>query len=293
MKDSTETGGFCIRSLIISDVHGCLDEFNLLLSKVNYRPQHDELILLGDYVDRGIKSREVVQRVKELHEEFGVVVLKGNHDDMMVNALINNDESLNAHWLNNGGYQTIESYCGFDFLEEQFDWNTYIKAKEFIRNHFQPHIDFLNDLSLYHETDTHIFVHAGINPFYEDWKKQPDDDFLWIRDIFINNLTGTDKIVVFGHTPCVYLHSSADIWFSPLEDKIGVDGACAYGKQLNCLEINHGEYFLHSVKKGESPPNLARDKTICERYANPIREGDSFEARDYCVNERNFKFRED
>ncbi|MBX4152357.1 serine/threonine protein phosphatase [Paenibacillus lautus] len=245
-----------MRTLVISDIHGCYDELNSMLHKINYEPQNDKLFLLGDYVDRGMKSRQVVEQVKVLQEQCGAIVLKGNHDDMMVSALTNNDDSLDAHWLNNGGYQTIESYCGFDFFEEQFDWDTYKKAKEFILNHYHQHIDFLDGLPLYHETDTHIFVHAGINPFYEDWKKQPDDNFIWIRDIFINNTTGLNKTVVFGHTPCAHMHSTSDIWFSPLGDKIGIDGACAYGRQLNCLEIISGEYKLHTVKKGETPPNF-------------------------------------
>ncbi|WP_353049450.1 metallophosphoesterase family protein [Paenibacillus sp. ISL-20] len=235
----------------MSDIHGCYDELNLMLHKINYEPQNDKLILLGDYVDRGMKSRQVIEQVKVLHEQCGVVVLKGNHDDMMVSALVNNDDSFDAHWLSNGGYQTIESYCGFDFFEEQFDWDTYKKAKQFIVDHFSEHIEFLKNLPLYHETDSHIFVHAGINPFYEDWKKQPADDFVWIRDIFINNITGIDKTVIFGHTPCVHLHSSADIWFSPLEDKIGIDGACTYGKQLNCLVISEGGYETFKIGKGE------------------------------------------
>lgn len=240
-----------MRTLAISDIHGCYDEFNTMLRKVNYKPESDKLILLGDYVDRGIKSRQVVEQVKALHEEWGVVVLKGNHDQMFVDALLHGEDGL---WLNNGGYQTVESYCGFDFFEEQFDWETYEKAKEFILKHYKPHINFLNSLPFYHETETHIFTHAGVNPFYSSWVETPDDDFLWIRDIFYRNkMTNTNnRKVVFGHTPTIYLHETEDIWFSPDGDKIGIDGACAYGMQLNMLEINEdGIYIEHSVRKGE------------------------------------------
>ncbi|MNK69764.1 diadenosine tetraphosphatase [compost metagenome] len=208
--------------------------------------------MLGDYVDRGLKSKQVVEQIKSLHKEWGVVVLKGNHDDMMVKAFTEEDEGYDTNWLSNGAYQTIESYCGIDFFEETFDWDTYIEAKKFIKQHYQHHIDFLQSLPLYHETDEYIFVHAGINPFYEDWKKQSDDDFIWIRDIFHANPTvNTDKTVIFGHTPTVHLQETEDIWFSPHGDKIGIDGACAYGMQLNCLEINDKDgYREHFVRRG-------------------------------------------
>nr|WP_249435662.1 metallophosphoesterase [Paenibacillus sp. Marseille-Q4541] len=162
-----------------------------MLFQNKYNPGSDNLILLGDYVDRGIKSRQVVEQVKTLHEEHGVVILKGNHDQMFVDAMLNGEDEL---WLNNGAYQTVESYCGFDFFEEQFDWDTYEKAKEFILKHYMHHIEFLNSLPYYHETDSHIFVHAGINPFYRSCELTHDDDFLWIRDIFYRNkMTNTDN----------------------------------------------------------------------------------------------------
>ncbi|MHB0943432.1 metallophosphoesterase family protein [Paenibacillus sp. ALE1] len=241
-----------IKQLVISDMHGCYEEFNKLLKKVKYEPEQDKLILLGDYVDRGQKSRQMVEQVMQLCNEWGVIALKGNHDDMFVAAMNNDIEELDAQWLNNGGFQTVESYCGISFFEEGFEWEQYIKAKEFIRKHYQHHIDFLQSLPLYHETDKYIFVHAGINPFYEDWRNQPESDFIWIRDIFFNNKTGLEKKIVFGHTPCIHLHDREDIWFDPKGDKIGIDGACAYGLQMNLLEITEeGTYIEHCVRRGE------------------------------------------
>ncbi len=103
----------------------------------------------------------------------------------------------------------------------------------------------------YYERDSHIFVQAGINPSYENWKEsQPINDFYWIRDEFFHVSTNLEKKVVFGHTPPVNLHGSEDIWFSPMGDKIGIDGGCVYGLKLNCLEISEGgEYTTHFVKK--------------------------------------------
>lgn len=58
------------------------------------------------------------------------------------------------------------SFCGTDFFEEQFDWETYEKAKEFILKHYKHQIEFFDSLLYYHETKTHIYTHAGVNPFY-------------------------------------------------------------------------------------------------------------------------------
>jgi serine/threonine protein phosphatase 1 len=237
-----------IRALVISDIHGCIEQFNDLLKLVKYDSNEDNLILIGDYVDRGFYSKEVLDQVIGLYTECNIIALKGNHDQMMLDAFNRDADSL---WLNNGGYQTVESYVGNDFFDGGFDWDRYIEAKEFIKTNFPHHLEFLSKLPLYYEDEKHIYVHAGLNPMYEDWKtQQPTDDFLWIREMFFNNKTSVEKNVVFGHTPTPYLHredKNADIWIG--EDKIGIDGACAYGYQLNCLEINEEGYKTYSVSR--------------------------------------------
>lgn len=251
--DSLEQGGNPIRILAISDIHGSYSEFNALLSKVNYRPLEDKLILMGDYVDRGPDSKRLVEQVMMMHEEEGVIVLKGNHDKMAFDALTNDDDKLDTHWLSNGGYETLMSYCGADpdFLKEDFGWKDYVLLKEKIRQNYGHHLDFINSLPLYYETEEHIFVHAGINPKVEDWKQQESYDFIWIRELFYRNpVVSTDKTVVFGHTSTMDLHESEEVWFSPDGDKIGIDGGCAYGQRLNCLEICAGEYITHYVRNG-------------------------------------------
>ncbi|OMD76897.1 metallophosphoesterase family protein [Paenibacillus odorifer] len=241
-----------MRTLVISDIHGCHDEFNSLLKKVKYEPTEDKLILLGDYIDRGLKSKQVVDQVMRMVKENDVVALKGNHDQMGVDALSKADDQYSAHWIRNGAITTLTSYCGAEIFEEGFDWDAYDKTKEYIVDNYKHHLDFLSSLPLYLETDEHIFVHAGINPLLKDWKKTKEEDFYWIRDLFYSQANGnTEKTVVFGHTPVVNIHDSADIWFSPHGDKIGIDGACAYGKQLNCLEISEEGYQNHCVRKGE------------------------------------------
>ncbi|ALS22103.1 metallophosphoesterase [Paenibacillus naphthalenovorans] len=236
------------RKLVISDIHGCYEEFNELLALVKYNPSEDRLILLGDYIDRGLKSKEVVEQVKALHEEWGVITLKGNHDQMFLDSLDNQDDST---FLYNGGLDTINSYCGVNWFEDGFTMNRFQEAKQFIQKHYGHHIDFLKSLSYYHEDDEYIYVHAGLNPLYENWKEQPKDNFLWTRDVFLNNPTLVDKTVIFGHTPTINMQETEDIWFTG--DKIGIDGGCCFGLQLNCLEINdedgYKQYYVESKNK--------------------------------------------
>jgi serine/threonine protein phosphatase 1 len=234
------------RMLVISDIHGMYDHFEKMLKETHYEPFHDKLILLGDYVDRGQKSKEVVEEVMNLVHTYDAVALKGNHDQMFLDWLKTNDGMNEYNFFGNGGLQTVQSYCGQDFFKDGFDtW----KAKKYIHENFKHHIEFLNTLPYFYETDEFIFVHAGLNPFYENWRLTPYEDMLWIRDLFHNNPTQTDKTVVFGHTPCVNLHGSPDIWFA--EDKIGIDGACAYGYQLNCLEITDDGYVQYYIPTKE------------------------------------------
>jgi serine/threonine protein phosphatase 1 len=246
-------GGSIIRTLAISDIHGCYDEFNALLTKANYDPSTDKLVLLGDYVDRGQKSKQVIEQVMDMIKNENVVALRGNHDQMMIDALTQTDESYAAHWISNGAISTLISYCGLDLFEDGFEWDKYDEAKPLIQKHYSEHLRFLSELPYYHETDTHVFVHAGVDLFKQSWKETSNEDFIWIREMFYKQPnTNTDKTVVFGHTPTLYLHNSAEIWFSENGDKIGLDGACAYGKQLNLLEINDGEYRYYSVQRGET-----------------------------------------
>ncbi|WP_370570223.1 metallophosphoesterase family protein [Paenibacillus sp. JCM 10914] len=236
--------------MAISDIHGCYDEFNQLLDKVKYDPSTDKLILLGDYVDRGMKSKEVVEQVMALKANYGVITLRGNHDQMMLDAILLDTPEHNSRWLRNGARLTIESYTGSDFLSGEMTPEKYAEGKAYIMEHYAHHLAFLDVLDFYYETESHIFVHAGLNPGVPDWKRQPEDDFIWIREPFFLYPTGLAKTVVFGHTPTLNLHETEHIWISPEGDKIGIDGACVYGKQLNCLEMSDDQsYQAYYVKR--------------------------------------------
>lgn len=242
-----------MRRCVISDIHGCYDEFNALLEHAGYNPLQDELILLGDYVDRGPSSKQVIEQIMQLQQQHDAIVIKGNHDAMMVKALTQDVEEYDQHWIRNGGLLTMKSYLDLACDELQMDWNAYAEAKQWIRTHYEHHLRFLEQLPLVYEIPGYIFVHAGINPDIVDWRSQSERDFIWIREPFYSRPTTMTETVVFGHTPVKHLHDQTGIWFDPSGDKIGIDGGCAYGEQLNLLEIDEdGSLQTFFVRQGQS-----------------------------------------
>lgn len=245
-----------LRRCIMSDIHGCYDEFNALLEQVQYNPAQDELILLGDYVDRGPKSRQVIEQIMKLKQDHGIIILKGNHDAMMVKALTHDVQEYDLHWIRNGGLQTLASYLDVSYDGDQMNWHAYAHDKQWMRSHYNNHLQFLDELPLYYEIPGYIFVHAGINPDQADWRNQSERDFIWIREPFYSRPTALQEMVVFGHTPVQHLHEESGVWMDPRGDKIGIDGGCAYGAQLNLLEIDDkGCLQTFFVKRGQVTPN--------------------------------------
>ncbi|KEO84202.1 hypothetical protein EL26_05400 [Tumebacillus flagellatus] len=230
---------------VISDIHGCREEFEELLRVAKYNPDSERLILLGDYVDRGPDSRGVVERVMELVRNYGVVALGGNHEEVFLEWLDESERS--AFYLREfvGGRETIDSYCrpfGVTGYEDA--------ARRLIRERYAEQMDFLQKLPDYHEAEGYIFVHAGIDPAESDWKQTEKSAFRWIRDEFHFTPHQAPGVVVFGHTPTSRLHGDencGDIWFG--EKIIGVDGGCVFGQQLNCLEIGPDGISAYRVSR--------------------------------------------
>ena len=237
------------RILVISDIHGCFKEFQELLKVANFDSSEDQLILLGDYVDRGRQSKEVVEYVKELVDSYGVIALKGNHDQMFCEWLRNPIETL-ERYCRNGGLATIQSFLSVtveEEMSEESEEEVYKRWANAILDLDKELIDFLETLPFYYETDSYIFVHAGINPTNEDWKNTSEQEFVWIREPFLQFDHPFDQTVIHGHTPTFILQNDPNIFYG--NKKIGIDGACVYGHQLNCLEIKDGCFNHYFVKK--------------------------------------------
>jgi serine/threonine protein phosphatase 1 len=153
-----------MRTLAIGDIHGCLRALDALLDAVD--PQRDDLVvILGDYVDRGPDSKGVLERLLALQARCRCLTLKGNHDLMMLAA--REDLEHFAEWLKCGGKQTLTSYRA---NEDLATFAMAIPAR---------HWRFLEaDCMPYHETDTHLFVHANVYPDIP-LEDQPDYMLYW------------------------------------------------------------------------------------------------------------------
>lgn len=163
----------------IGDIHGRMDRLEKLIKKINFNPDNDKIVFLGDYIDRGNQPIECIKFVKSLVESYPnkVIALMGNHEMMMKDYY----EGIDTSWTHNGWEPTR---AGLKLLDAE--------EREKL-------LDWIYDLPLFHCDGKYIFVHAGINPQY-DLDSQIDMDLVWIREQFYYNYNG-DKIIVVGHTP--------------------------------------------------------------------------------------------
>ena len=206
----------------IGDIHGNLDLLQRLLEKIQPDLARDQLVFMGDYIDRGPNPKGVVDYVldlKRLANPQEVICLKGNHEAMFLNFLQGRDLEL---FLFNGGLSTLRDYWGedWDHLEQL------VLPPE--------HRKFFEELRLYYETPDYLFVHGGLKPGVPP-AKQDEEDLLWIRGDFIASMEDFGKKVIFGHTP----------FQQPLvmPNKIGIDTGAAYGNRLTCLKLPREEFI--------------------------------------------------
>ena len=196
------------RLLAIGDIHGCLDQLNALMDQV-VPTVSDQVVFLGDYVDRGPASAGVIDYLLEFRATFpATVFLRGNHEQMFTDYLKGHDPTV---FLMNGGLKTLSSY------QDSGQWPIP-----------SSHRTFLEELSNCYETEDFIFVHAGLRPGIP-LSKQDNSDLLWIRREFISSNYDWGKTVVYGHTPLEEPFLA--------ESRMGLDTGCVYGRQLTCCDV--------------------------------------------------------
>lgn len=209
----------------IGDIHGCAKSLRHLVEWVSPGPA-DTLVTLGDYVDRGPNSRGVIKYLREISRELKLVALKGNHELIMEGAM--NSKKICKWWKNVGGRETLKSYG-------------LVKPKLIPRSHRK----FIRDTLPFYQTDTHIFVHGGVNPD-ENLGNQNLDDLCWLR-VYTAEAHISGKVVICGHTP---QRNGRPL---NLGHTICIDTwACNKG-WLTCLDAETGRYWQvkEKGKKGK------------------------------------------
>jgi len=221
VEEKTDAAG---RLLAVGDIHGCLDDLQRLMARVE--PQEsDRVVFLGDYIDRGPDGKGVIDYLLEFGRRFPrSVFLKGNHEAMFLDFLAGRNQML---FLYNGGGTTLSSY------QEEAG----IRIPK-------AHLDFLAGLATSFCTEDFIFVHAGLRPGIP-LEEQQEQDLIWIRDEFIYSDFDWGKTVVFGHTPLQEPYVAAN--------KIGLDTGAVYGRMLTCCDVRRLS-FWHSLPQ---PPAVS------------------------------------
>jgi serine/threonine protein phosphatase 1 len=211
---------------VIGDIHGCLSEVACLMENLPLRPA-DQVVFLGDYIDRGPDSKGVVAYLMNMAKTIDnqVVFLKGNHEDMLLSYLGFNG-NYGEMFLANGGQATLASYGISPMAFSQDCAMARIPAS---------HLDFFLKLQNYYVHESFLCVHAGIQPL-KPLEAQSEIDMLWIRNEFIANPHRLPFTVIFGHTP------QYEVLFD-LPSKIGIDTGVVYGRKLSCIELDAKELF--------------------------------------------------
>ena len=218
------------RIFVVGDIHGCLDKLEQLWGRIDPRPGKDQIVFLGDYIDRGEDSSGVLDYLLNLKKTFdNTIFLMGNHEKMFLDFLQGVDRAL---FIYNGGESTLRSYLGrmdnfWGGMQGLSDGDALAVLVP------ERHRAFLQELDYYYETDHYIMVHAGLR-YGIPLEEQSLDDLVWIREEFIYSEEDYGKRVIFGHTPFV----------RPLvlDNKIGIDTGAVYGNSLTCVILPELEF---------------------------------------------------
>lgn len=228
-----------MRLYAVGDVHGRDDLLEKLLLKIEQDGasapvSRKVLIFLGDYVDRGLRSKQVIDRLCDLRlDGFETVFLKGNHELAMQQFL--GDAQFGRTWKYYGGLETLHSY-GIDDLTLSDDPRDFERARQrFLDVLPSEHRDFLDRLSLWAEFGDFYFVHAGVRPGIS-LARQIEDDLLWIREDFLSSRASFGKVVVHGHTP-----TEMAVFKS---NRIGIDTGAYMTGVLTCLVLDGEQRHL-------------------------------------------------
>jgi len=233
-----------LRIYTIADIHGRADLLRTLLRAIQKDADHHRdtthlLITLGDYIDRGPDSREVLDLLSHHPlKGFSRQFLKGNHEFMLLNFL--EDPEQGRLWFQNGGDATLLSYgIDADFSlppdsnEEESPW--VVLRDKLLKKLPANHLHFLKSLQPYYQIGEYFFVHGGIRPGIP-FNQQAEEDLLWIRQEFLDYPKDFGKIVVHGHS----IVKEPEVH----HNRIALDTGAFYTGKLTCLVLSREECFF-------------------------------------------------
>jgi diadenosine tetraphosphatase ApaH/serine/threonine PP2A family protein phosphatase len=228
-----------MRVYCVGDIHGRDDLLRQMAERVEADIEapsfeHAVTVFVGDYVDRGLGSMQVVEQLARGEWPTPIIALAGNHEDLLL-AFLEDGGNLDA-WRSLGGLETLNSYgvnVGLAVVKRDFGGVHEAFAARFP----QSHREFLEGLKVSTVIGDYFFCHAGVRPGVP-LDRQDRNDLLAIRDTFLSSQLEHGKLVVHGHTPSV----APEI----RPNRIGIDTAAYATGRLTCLVLEKDQRrFLH------------------------------------------------
>ena len=231
------------RIYAIGDIHGRCDLLERLIGQIEEdcadlpAGMKATIIFLGDYIDRGLQSRAVIDfLISDRLERFNTIFLMGNHEEALLRFL--DDASFGKQWTRYGGAETLYSY-GFNPPNSRASLASHeamaaaAQAWEKVWTGFRQsiphdHIEFFQTLRPYHVAGDYLFVHAGMRPNVP-LNEQTQRDMLWIRDEFLDDDRPFDHVIVHGHTPTEDIHRD--------NRRIGLDTGAFISGKLTAVKL--------------------------------------------------------
>lgn len=236
------------RAYAVGDIHGCLDLLETLLHRIeldieNSAPAKTSIVFLGDVVDRGPHSAEVVERLRTYsHPRASTHFVMGNHEEVML-RVIDGEKDVLSSWLRFGGAETLKSYgVNPRELVKMPDEERVAALRSAIP---QSHRQFLARFADSISFGDYVFVHAGIRPGI-DLAEQSQSDLRWIRDPFLEDPTDHGFVVVHGHT----ITNAVDV----TPNRIGIDTGAFCTGVLTALAIEGPKRWLLQTSEMERRP---------------------------------------
>ncbi len=191
-----------MRIYAVGDIHGRADLLDRLAQRIGAdlaaRPAREAVtVFVGDYVDRGLDSRGVVERLARADFPTRIVPLRGNHEEAMLRFL--DDAPTLPQWVTFGGLMTLASY-GVDPGAEMRRGGAQAVQAAFLAHFPESHRRFLADTAYFAEYGDYFFCHAGVRP-HVPLEQQDPGDLMWIRYEFLQYKGAFGKVIVHGHTP--------------------------------------------------------------------------------------------
>jgi serine/threonine protein phosphatase 1 len=222
-EDRARSGQPSGRLLAIGDIHGCDVALDALLDHARVTAR-DTVVVLGDLIDRGPGTKQVIDRLMEIAAHCRLIVVKGNHEEMLLDGI--EDVDVREDWLAFGGFATLHSY-GLEVEEVP-----------------KEHLDFLRGSVDYFATESAVLIHANLEPGVA-LEKQSAEWLRWVKLSKHEQPLPSGRRVVCGHTPQkTGLPWVGDGW-------VCIDTLAYGGLFLTCLDLTN-DLVYQARQSGES-----------------------------------------